>query len=444
MIHSWLLNQTALEGYALVPPLRIGMLGLGNVGAGVVRLLEQNRRLIEQKAGVGLHLTRALVRTPGKVRDLGGAAPELVTDPEAIVAAPDIDLVVEVLGGTDPARDYIVKALRAGKPVVTANKDVMAEYGADVFAAAEAGGVDVYFEASVGGGIPIIRPLKDSLGANRIRSIMGIVNGTTNYILTRMTLEGREFAAALKEAQDLGYAEPDPTADVEGLDAGRKLAILASLGFLSRVTPRDVYTEGISGISARDIEHGRRLGWVVKLLAIGKEVDGGVEVRVHPTFIPSTHPLASVNGSLNAIFVTGDAVGETMFLGRGAGAFPTASSILGDVIAAARAKRHGQSPLGCSCYTEKPIRPMAAVETRYYLRLTVKDQPGVLARIAGALGGAGVSIAHILQTPDEAAGTAEIAVVTHKVAERQVRGALAGLKGLPDVLAVECLIRIEA
>lgn len=424
--------------------LRIGMLGLGNVGTGVVRLLEQNRTVIEQKAGVGLTLARALVRDPGRHRDLGGAAVELVSDPEAIVAAPDIDLVVEVLGGTHPAKDYIVRALRAGKPVVTANKDVMAEFGAEVFAAAEAGNVDVYFEASVGGGIPIIRPLKESLAANRVQAIMGIVNGTTNYILTKMTLEGWDFKVALKEAQDLGYAEPDPTADVEGLDAGRKLAILASLGFLSRVTPKDVYTEGISSISARDIEHGRRLGWVVKLLAIGKEVRGEVEVRVHPTFIPVTHPLASVNGSLNAIFVTGDAVGETMSMGRGAGAFPTASSILGDVVAAARSRVNPQPPLGCSCYTEKRIRAMAEVETRYYLRLTVKDQPGVLARVAGALGGADVSIAHIFQTPDEEHGTAEIAVVTHKVAERAVRGALAALKGLPDVLAVECLIRIEA
>ncbi len=428
----------------MAPTLRIGMLGLGNVGAGVARLLEQNRELIEHKAGVGLTLSRALVRDPRKARDLGGIQVELVSDPEAIVEAPDIDVVVEVLGGTHPAKDYIVRALRAGKPVVTANKDVMAEYGAEVYAAAEVGGVDVFFEASVGGGIPIIRPLKESLGANRIQSVMGIVNGTTNYILTKMTLEGWDFGVALKEAQDLGYAEPDPTADVEGLDAGRKLAILSSLAFLSRVQPKDVFTEGISRISARDIEHGRRLGWVIKLLAIGKELDGAVEVRVHPTFISAQHPLASVNGSLNAIFVTGDAVGETMFLGRGAGSFPTASSILGDVIAAARSKTSPQATLGCCCFVDKPIQDIQSVETRYYLRLTVKDQPGVLARVAGALGQAGVSIAHILQTPDEAARTAEIAVVTHRVVERQIRSALAALEAVPDVGAVESKIRIEA
>lgn len=439
-------------------PVRIGLLGLGTVGSGVVRLLEKNRDVIEEKAGAPVQVVRALVRDPRKARDLGGVRPELTTDPAGIVGAPDIDMVVELLGGTEPARDYILRALRAGQFVVTANKDVMAEFGADVFEAARTGGAEVWFEASVGGGIPIIRPLKESLAANRIQSVLGIVNGTTNYILTRMTREGMPFEDALREAQRLGYAEPDPKNDVDGLDAARKLAILASIGFLSRITPADVYTEGIGSIGPRDIEHGRRLGWTVKLLAIARERDGAIEARVHPAFIPVHHPLAAVSGSLNAIFVTGDAVGETMFYGRGAGDMPTASSVLGDVIGAARSLAlrrliNGHRPeaapywpgtvLQCTCYHDKPVRPMADVVTRTYLRLTVVDQPGVLARVAGVLGQNGVSIAHILQTPDEATGTAEIALVTHEVVERRVEEALATLRRLPEVRAVESRIRIE-
>lgn len=443
--------------------LRIGVLGLGTVGAGTVRLLARNREMAELKSGVHLTVHRALVRDLHKNRDLGGAAPELTTDPSAILEDPGVDIVVEALGGIEPARDYILRALRAGKPVVTANKDVVAQYGADIFAAAAAGGSEIFFEASVGGGIPIIRPLKESLGANRIQSMMGIVNGTTNYILSRMTQEGMDFAVALAQAQELGYAEPDPTNDVGGLDAGRKLAILSSIGFLSRVLPGDVYTEGISGVSARDIEHGRRLGWVVKLLAIAKQSPAGIEARVHPTFISQLHPLASVSGALNAIFVSGDAVGDTMFYGRGAGAEPTASSVAGDVIAAARglqARRllaqGGLDPaeaaaaawtggaLQCTCYLHKPICPMGDVVTRYYLRLDVADRPGVLAKVAGAFGAAGVSIAHLYQTPDEERGTAEIMAVTHRVAERQIEVALDNLRQVPELNAVASRLRIEA
>lgn len=439
-------------------PLKVGFLGLGTVGTGVVRLLEQNRTLIEEKAGVTLQAARALVRDASRTRDLGGVQLELVTDPAQVVDDPEIDLVVEALGGAQPAASYLLRALRNGKPVVTANKDAVAEHGTELFAAAAAGGTDLWFEASVGGGIPIIRPLKESLAANRVRAVMGIINGTTNYILTKMSREGLDFETALAQAQDLGYAEPDPSNDVGGKDAARKLAILASLAFRTHVTPDQVYTEGITRVSSRDIEFGRRLGWTLKLLAIAKEAEGAVEVRVHPTFIPSRHPLAAVNDSLNAIFVDGDALGEAMFLGRGAGAGPTASSILGDLIAAARSlqllrllppgvRREVAASvgggLGSNGYAEKPIRPMADVRTRTYLRLTVADQPGVLARVAAAFGEAGVSMAHILQTPDEERGTAEIALVTHTVTESRIEAALTTLSRLPEVQAVDSRIRIE-
>lgn len=445
--------------------LRIGLLGLGTVGSGVVRLLAGNRDLVERKSGVAFGAVRALVRDPWRARDLGDGAVEMTTDPDAILAAPDIDLVVEVMGGTDPAREYIIRALRSGKPVVTANKDVIAEFGPEVYAAASAAGAGVYFEASVGGGIPILGPLQDSLAANHITAVLGIVNGTTNYILTQMTQQGKDFAAALAEAQELGYAEPDPTNDVDGLDAARKLAILAQLGFLTQATPADVYTEGIRSVHARDIEYGQRLGWICKLLAIGKQEDGTIQLRVHPTFIPRRHPLAHVHGSNNAIFVTGDAVGETMFYGRGAGAEPTASAILGDVIAAARGLRlrsyltaaggaaemvrevaaaawPGAAATGRG-YGRKPVKPVGDVVTRYYLRMMVADRAGVLAKMAGAFGSTQVSIAHLFQTPFEAEGLAEIVVVTHAVAERQVQQCLALLRQVPEVGAIESLIRIE-
>jgi len=427
-----------------VPGLRVGLLGLGTVGTGVLKLLGANRGMIEAKVGAPIEVVRALVRHPGRTRDHELPALSLTSDPGSVVGAPDIDLVVEVMGGITPARDYMVQALRAGQWVITANKDVVAEYGDDLYAAADAGHSAFFFEASVGGGIPIIRALKESLAANRIQSVMGIVNGTTNYILTKMSQQGQDFGEALATAQQLGYAEADPTADVDGHDAARKLAILCSMAFLTRIKPGQIHTEGIRGVSARDIQMGQRFGWVVKLLAIGKATANGIEVRVHPTFIPKEHPLASVNDVLNGIFVSGDAVGETMFYGRGAGSLPTASSVVGDLIQAALARQSGGATLGCTCYEERPLLPMSGVTSRYYLRLIVADQPGVLARVASAFGDAGVSIESVVQAP-RSAEAAEVVFVTHSVQEGRLQSAVAAVRQQTDVVhRIDSLIRVEA
>lgn len=429
--------------------LNIGLLGLGTVGSGVVRLLEQNRDMIERKAGAGFRIERVLVRNPHKARAAG--IPEdlpLTTDPDDILRNDAIDVVVEVMGSIEPARTYVLQALRAGKAVVTANKDLIAEHGQEIFAAAEAGKTEIFFEAAVGGAIPIIRSLKEVLAANRIESILGILNGTTNYILTQMTMLGQSYEDALREAQELGYAEPDPTADVEGHDVARKLAILSSIGFMSRVLPGQVYTEGISRISATDIEQGRIMGWTVKLLAIGKLADGQVEVRVHPAFVPNAHPLASVNGSFNAIFVRGDALGEAMFYGRGAGSMPTASSILGDVIGAAQGRLAGapRASNSCTCLFDLPLRDVGDVICCYYIRLKVRDRPGVLAKVAAAFGASGVSIAKVTQTtggPGTDVEEAELILVTHKVEERRVQDMQRRLREQPEVASVESVIRVE-
>jgi homoserine dehydrogenase len=345
----------------------------------------------------------------------------------------------------------MIAALRAGKTVVTANKDVVSEFGKDLYDAGDVGDAELYFEASVGGGIPVLRPLKESLSANKMQKVMGIVNGTTNYILTQMSQFGRPYEEALREAQALGYAEPDPTNDVQGYDAGRKLAILASIAFMSRVKPGMVYTEGITRITPRDIEYGKRFGWAVKLLAIGKELDGQIEARVHPAFIAREHPLAAVSGSLNAIFAVGDPVGETMFYGRGAGAGPTASSVVGDLIAAALSKRTPGRRAGdaCTCLFHKQVMDIGQVVSKYYLRLSCADQSGVLARIAEAFGAEDVSIAQMVQGsggPDrEDAGVdAELVLVTHSVMEAKLQAVVQRLQSIPEVLAVENVIRVEA
>lgn len=437
--------------------LRIGLLGLGTVGSGVVKLIRANGAIIEQKTGTRLSVDKVLVRDPSKGRDPELGDLPITTDPSQVVANPDIDLVVEVMGGMGAARDYMKRALQAGQWVVTANKDCMAEYGGELDAAAKAGNAGLLFEASVGGGIPIIRALGESLAGNRIQSVMGIVNGTTNYILSKMTLEGVDYGDVLAEAQRLGFAEADPTADVGGHDAARKLSILCTLSFLSEVKPANVYTEGITGITARDIQVGANFGWVVKLLAIGKETDGGIEARVHPTFIPRSHPLAAVNGSLNAIFVRGDAVGETMFYGRGAGSLPTASAVVGDIIYAAMAKAGNANPMGRPVLDKKPLRDIGAVVCRYYVRLSVKDQPGVLAKVARVFGDSGVSIESVMQTTRgertpatqapagrENEPMAELVFVTHEVAEGNLQTSLRVLRSLSEVGAVESLIRVEA
>lgn len=424
-------------------PVNIGLLGLGTVGSGVVRLLQQNGALITQKLGRPLKISRVLVRERNRPRQVEVDPALLTTDADGIINDPDIHIIVEVMGGTDAAREYILKAMERGKSVVTANKDLLALYGKELFDAAASNGVDLFFEASVGGGIPIIRPLKECLAGNKIRQVMGIVNGTTNYILTKMSREGRDFQEVLREAQDLGYAEADPAADIEGDDAARKMAILASIAFNTRVTYADVYREGISHITAQDISYAADLGYVIKLLGIAREDEEGIEVRVHPALLPGNHPLASVNDVFNAIFIEGDAVGETMFYGRGAGSMPTASAVVGDIIEAARNLNYQtRGRITCTCFYDKPIKPVGTINTKYYLRLLVVDRPGVLAAIAGVFGEREVSLASVIQ--ERMLGElAELVLITHRVREQNLQDALKVLAGLPVVKEIACVVRVE-
>lgn len=431
--------------------MRIAILGLGTVGGGVIRLLRENWTIIHMKTGLNLELAKVLVRDAAKARP-GMEDLPITTDINEILGDPSIKIVVELMGGVEPARTYMVEALRAGKTVVTANKDVVSEYGKDLYDAGDVGDAELYFEASVGGGIPVIRPMKESLAANKMKKVMGIVNGTTNYILTQMTQNGASYEDALREAQELGFAEPDPTNDVQGYDAARKMAILSSIAFMSRVKPGMVHTEGITRITPTDIEYGRHFGWVIKLLGIGKDVDGQIEARVHPVFIPQAHPLAAVSGSLNAIFTEGEPVGENMFYGRGAGAGPTASAVVSDLIAAALSKRTPGRRAGdaCTCLFEKRVMPVEDTRSRYYLRLRCPDQVGGLARIAQVFGEEQVSIAQVIQGTggpdfDDDSDEAELVMVTHTVRHANMQAVVRRLQEMPDtVRAVENVIRVEA
>jgi homoserine dehydrogenase len=365
------------------------------------------------------------------------------TDALALINDPDISIVVESIGGVRPSLDFVLAALRAGKNVVTSNKELIARHGKELFDAAAERSLDLAFEGSVGGGIPIIRPLKSCLAANRIDRIMGIVNGTTNFILTKMTTEKAEFADALAEAQRLGYAEPNPTNDVEGFDASFKLAILASIAFETRVRVESIYREGITSLAARDMEYARQLGYVIKLLAIGAQVNGGLELRVHPTLLPAAHPLASVSGPFNAIFVTGSSVGEVMFYGQGAGALPTGSALVGDIIDVARNIRfNATGRVSCTCFDEKPALPIEELQTRYYLRTDVADRPGVLAAIATIFGEEGVSLASVLQM-GASGESAEIVWLTHLTRERQMQRSLDRISALPEVNRINSRLRVE-
>ncbi|MGI9953267.1 homoserine dehydrogenase [Moorellaceae bacterium AZ2] len=422
---------------------KIGLLGLGTVGGGVVKLLDQNGRAIAQKLGRPLEIKRILVRDLNRPRAVKVNPELLTTQADAILEDPEIDIIVEVMGGLEPARQYVLKALRQGKSVVTANKDLLALHGKELFAAAEMGGCDLFFEASVGGGIPIVHSLKECLAGNRIRQVMGIVNGTTNYILSKMSQEEREFAEVLAEAQRLGYAEADPRSDIEGDDAARKMAILASIAFGTRITYPEVYHEGIARLHPQDIKYAADLGYAIKLLGIARDDGEAVEVRVHPALVPLNHPLASVGGAFNAIFVEGDAVGEAMFYGQGAGEMPTASAVVGDIMEAARNLLHDtRCRISCTCFTQKPIKPMGEIETRYYLRMIVKDRPGVLAAIAGVFGERQVSLASVIQV-GMVGEQAELVFITHRVREQNLMEALEILGGLPVVNQIASVIRVE-
>jgi len=425
------------------PVIKVGLLGLGTVGRGVFKVLRDNRENIRRKVGRPIEVKKILVREIDKERNLKLDPGLLTTNVNDILEDPDIDVVVEVMGGIKPALDYVLRALAGGKSVVTANKDMVALHGKELFEAAEKHGCDLFFEASVGGGIPIIRPLKQCLAANKIKEVMGIINGTTNYMLSRMTQEGSNFDEVLREAQAMGYAEADPAADVEGLDAARKIAILASIAFNSRVSVNDVYVEGITRITAEDIAYAKELNYVIKLLAIAKDLQEGIEVRVHPTFIPERHPLASANDVFNAIFVKGDAVGDTMFYGRGAGEMPTASAVTADIMDAVRGiLKNAPGIISCTCFEEKKIMPMPMTVCKYYLRMLVKDRPGVLAAIAKIFGDKEVSLASVIQkhTVDS---MAEIVLVTHRVREANLKQALAEIEHLPAVKKIYNVIRVE-
>ena len=423
--------------------IRVGMLGLGTVGTGVYKVLTQNADAIASRVGASISVEKIVVNNINKERNIKIAPGVLTDNVEEVLDNQDIDIVVEVMGGIKPAQTYILKALRGGKHVVTANKDLIAEHGKELFDAEKEHHTDLFFEASVAGGIPIIRPLKQCLAANRVSGVMGIINGTTNFILTKMTKEGRDFNDVLSEAQQLGYAEADPTSDIEGLDAARKTAILASVAFNTRVTYQDVYVEGITKISPMDIKYANELGYTLKLLGIAKDLEGQVEVRVHPVFIPNAHPLAAVNDAFNAIFVTGDAVGETMFYGPGAGELPTASAVVADVIEVARnIQSNVTGRISCTCYEEKEIKPIGDITSKYYLRLIVKDEPGVLASIASVLGNQKVSIATVIQKRNVEA-LAEVVLITHKVKEQNLQDALSIIKGMSITKDIANVIRVE-
>jgi homoserine dehydrogenase len=422
--------------------IRIGMLGLGTVGSGVLQVLAQNGGEIMRKLGCRLEVKRIVVRDIAKVRGID-VDPALLTDKlEHVLDDPEIDIVVEVMGGVEVARNAITRALENGKYVVTANKDLMAQHGAELLRVAGAHGKNIYYEASVGGGIPLIRPLKRCLAANRFLSLIGIINGTTNYILTQMSREGKEFEDALSEAQAKGFAESDPSSDLEGRDASYKLAIMASLAFSSRINMSDIYVEGISEVKLRDIRYAAELGYAVKLLAMAEENDAGLILRVHPALIPLTHPLAAVANEFNAIFLDGDAVGEVMFYGRGAGSLPTASAICADIIDAGRNIKHEvENGIVEATFGEKPVIPMEEQSSRFYLRLKAKDQPGVFASLATAFGDASVSLDMIIQKRSDEE-TAEIVLVTHGVREGSFSRAIAQIRAIPAIKSINSILRV--
>ena len=423
--------------------LRVGLLGCGNVGAAVVRLLDAHADDIARRAGCRLEVARVAVRDPSKVRDVALDRSRFTEDATAVVEDPDVDIVCELIGGLEPAGSLVLAAFERGKPVVTANKELLATRGRELFDASDAKGLDLYFEAAVGGGIPLIRPLKESLTGERLRRVMGIVNGTTNFILTRMTEQGRSFEEVLAQAQALGYAEADPSADVDGHDAAAKCAILASIAFNARVTAADVYREGISGVRPEDLAFAARLGYVVKLLAIAELVDGDrIAARVHPAMIPADHPLAAVRDAYNAVFVEGPHVGELMFYGRGAGGDATATAVVGDLVSVARNLLAGTRGVGCTCFHERELRPIEEMEGQYYLLTRVEDRPGVLAEIAGVFGRKRVSIKSVWQ---EGTGEdAHLVFVTHRAREGAFQEAVAEIRRLAPVREVRSVLRVEA
>jgi homoserine dehydrogenase len=422
-------------------PLKVAVLGCGSVGSQVVRLLLEQEGDLAARVGAPVELAGVAVRRLDAPREVDVPHELLTTDAPALVAREDVDLVVEVIGGIEPARGLILSALENGASVVTANKALLAEDGATLFEAAEKAGRDLYYEAAVAGAIPILRPLRESLAGDRVTRVMGIVNGTTNYILDKMDAQGSGFDEALAEAQELGYAEADPTADVDGFDAAAKAAILASLAFHSRVTASDVHREGISEVTAGDVASAKAMGSVVKLLAIAELKDDAVSARVHPVMIPRSHPLASVREAYNAVFVESEAAGQLMFYGRGAGGAPTASAVLGDLVTVARNVVAGTKGAGESAYADRAVLPMGDTITRYHVSLDVADKAGVLAAVATAFAEHGVSIQTVRQEGRDA--DAQLVVVSHEATDAQLAATVEALRGMDIVRDVTSVMRVE-
>jgi homoserine dehydrogenase len=426
----------------------VGLMGLGVVAGGVARVLIDKAEVLAEQVGCPLVLRKVKVLAADldrlQAREIGLEL--FTTDADEFFAEPGVDIVVEAIGGERPALDYLKRAITGGKHVVTSNKEVIAKHGAELFALAQHYSVGLRYEASVGGGIPLIAPFQNDLVANKISGIYAIINGTTNYILTRMAKEGMDFPSALKKAQELGYAEADPRNDIEGIDATYKLAILASLAFHHQISPQDIHCEGISRLDSRDFRYARELGYAIKLLAIGKQVGNLIEVRVHPVFIPEESLLAKVDGVYNAILVEGDLVGKVLFYGEGAGALPTSSAVIADVVSAAQdILSGGGSRVRWRLEPGKSVKPMAELETRYYLRLNVADQPGVLAQVARVLGDHRISISSVIQkAADSLSQTAEIVIMTHPAKEAAMQQALRGLERLAVVKEISNFIRVEA
>ncbi len=424
-------------------PLKVALLGCGTVGGAVLRLVEEQAADLAARVGRPVQVVGVAVRRPDRHPEVPAGL--LTTDAHGLVTREDVDLVVEVIGGIEPARSLILAAVEAGKSVVSANKALLAEDGVALHAAAAKAGVDLYYEASVAGAIPLLRPLRESLAGDQIRRVVGIVNGTTNYILSRMAETGAGFGEALAEATDLGYAEADPTADVDGFDAAAKAAILASLSFHTAVTASDVHREGISSVTATDVARAAEIGCTVKLLAICERVAGEegdtVAVRVHPAMIPTTHPLAAVGGAFNAVFVEAEAAGQLMFYGQGAGGEPTASAVLGDLVAVARNRVAGAAGAGPTAYAELPTRPIAETPTRYHVSLDVADVPGVLATVATEFARHEVSIATVRQ--DGHGDAATLVIVTHSAPDAALSATVTALREMPAVRAVTSVLRVE-
>ncbi|HWP46427.1 MAG TPA: homoserine dehydrogenase [Candidatus Limnocylindrales bacterium] len=434
--------------------IKVGLIGLGTVGAGVVKVLQENSDLIACRLGARIKLGKIAVRDLSAPRRVKVDPSLLTQNVRDILEDPEIQIVIELIGGYEPAKSFILSAVKAGKHIVTANKALLAESGGEIFRMAEEMGVDIGFEASVGGGIPIIRSLREGFSANHIEEIFGIINGTANYILTEMTEKKEDFQVVLRKAQEMGLAEADPTLDIEGIDAASKIAILTYLAFGVEVKLDQIYTEGISGITPMDIDYAANFGYKIKLLAIAKRVQDALEVRVHPTMLSYDNPLAKVEGAFNAIYVKGDAVGPSLLYGKGAGMMPTASAVVGDIIEIGRnilKGIHNRVPLwmdresgtGDCKFMKYPIRQPDEFSSRYYLRFTVVDRPGVLSKISGVLGNYGISIASVLQKERHPVDSVPVVILTHTAFERDVKKALSEIDNLPVVRGKTVLIRVE-